>query len=322
MSQIKKKWIGNKQVDGNKILLENAQPLKAKLANATEVELLSINGADEVEMLKAPIVNALGTSPNSLQAKSQIEALILPVQSQVDLSDAAIVQEIADRIAGDAALQTALNSGLAGFDFKYGAICATLDAGLAAAVEGDSLAPLLPFSDDEGTTLAIGDFAAGNYILSKNGVNSKVMKLYDDLGTLKITFIGFAAMADGHGYMVKYDLPDSPASQESNALYKYDGVDLNKIGDFDWSLASGIDMGIFPSDFSTGDDSPIISTDSVNAAIAKVMRRFYVERVNTDAVQAALELADSNEQSARIAADGSLQTQIDNISAGSQSYDY
>jgi len=300
MSQIKKKWIGPKQVDGTKIQLENTQSIKSKLANATEVDLISINASDEVEILSAPRVGSLGTESNSLQALSQVQALIAPVQTDLDAAEQAIVDETNARIAADAAMQSQVNGILSGFSFKYGALLATADAGLAAAVEGDTLSALLPFSDDDAPALVIGDIAAGDMLLSKNGVNSKAFKVYDDGGTLKLTLTGFTQIADGDGFLVKYDLPDSPSTQETQAIYMYDGVDLFKIGDFDWSLADGIDVSPSYGALS-GLHEIIVSGDSVQSALHKLESSQALSKADISALEsdvAALQASSSGDVSA------------------------
>lgn len=278
MSQIKKKWIGDKQVDGNKILLDNAQPLKAKTFLGVEVDLLSLNAANEIEILKAPRALTEGEESNSLQTKNQLQAAILVVQNALDIAEQAILDEASARTSADANLQSQINAIASGFSFKYGVHAITDDAGLAAASEGATLSALLPFSDDEAPEMVIGDFSAGDKIISKSGATSKVFEVYDDAGTLKLTFIGVSQPVQGDGYLVKYDLPDSPSTQETNAIYYFNGDEMVKLGDFDWSLASGINVGSFPTDFDTGftNDAPILPTDSINEALAKIMRKFYL----------------------------------------------
>jgi hypothetical protein len=146
-------------------------------------------------------------------------------------------------------------------------IAITEDGDLQSATEGATLSTLLPFSDDEGTQMVIGDFSADDFILSRNTSGTdRLWQVYDDTGTLKITLIGFNAIVDYDTFIVKNDLVDSPASQENAAIYHYNGTDLVKIADVDWSLASGIDID---SGYAAVNGT-VDNTDTVLSAIQKL----------------------------------------------------
>ena len=159
---------------------------------------------------------------------------------------------------------SALSSGIS---WRDPVIALTEDGDLQTAIEGATLSTLLPFSDDEGTQMVIGDFSADDYILSKNSSGTdRLWQVYDDTGTLKLTLVGFNALATGNTFFVINDLSDSPAAQEGNSLFSYNGTDLVKIADVDWSVATGISL----SGTYTAASGTVASGDSVEEAIEKV----------------------------------------------------
>lgn len=142
---------------------------------------------------------------------------------------------------------------------------ATADADLNAAANDTALSTLLPFSDDDdGFVDAIGEWADGDYILSL-GATDKLFVVYDDAGTLRVTTVGFDALASGDTFMVRYYLPD-PSGGENTAIVNYNGTDLVKVADVDWQLATGINLS--GSYAATGGD--VAANDTVEAAIAKI----------------------------------------------------
>jgi hypothetical protein len=147
----------------------------------------------------------------------------------------------------------------------------TDDADLQSATSGAALSTLLPFSDDEAPAMVIGDFAANTYLLSRNTSGTdRLWKIYDDAGTLKITTTGFTALAKGDTFMVEKDLIDSPAGDETESIYTYNGTDLVKIGDVDWSIATGINLSAgYTATVATSSGLPA-NNESIEAAIAKL----------------------------------------------------
>ena len=86
---IKKKFIGNNQVDGSKILLENEQFVRAKNQDGSHKNIFKVSSTDKVLFVDAPIVENLGTEEKSLQTKGQVEELISSasqtLQSAIDV---------------------------------------------------------------------------------------------------------------------------------------------------------------------------------------------------------------------------------------------
>lgn len=116
--QLQKKFIGNNQVDGSKILLEQGQSIKIKDSTGTEVELVKLGASDEV------LVNGQEVALKSelTQEISDREAAILQVLGDAqDYTDqeytalesalsAVIAQEVSDRSAGDASTLSSANA--------------------------------------------------------------------------------------------------------------------------------------------------------------------------------------------------------------------
>lgn len=258
--------------------------------DAVEADIVSLEAADtaldgRLDTAESNI-SALQAADTSLDSRldtvesdiSDLEAADVTLQSNIDAEETRA-------LAAEAALQTSINSIISGLTWRPSMIAATSDADLASAANDTALSTLLPFSDDESPAMVIGDFAAGQHIVSKNGATSKIFRIYDDAGTLKVTTAGVSALASGEAMVVRNDLPDSPASQEGLAIYFFNGSDLLKIGDFDWSLATGIDLsGSFVS--STG---TVVSGDSVEAAISKIVGNLAAEIARATAAENALD---------------------------------
>ena len=164
-------------------------------------------------------------------------------------------------------IDTALGTLSTGITWKVKAFAITADAGLNAAADGTILSNLLPFSDDDGTDLVIGDFSDGQYLLS-SGATNKRFSVYDDGGTLKVTTSDVEQPEDSFTYVVKHDLIDADG-QENTAIYHVEGTTLVKIGDVDFSVATGIDLssGYAPAGSTTVE--PTVG-DSVEDAISKL----------------------------------------------------
>lgn len=73
---IKKKWIGNDQVDGAKIRLLNNQSLTASDALGSEVDLLKLDTADKLKLLLVPEVSSDPASNDALTRKSYVDTAI------------------------------------------------------------------------------------------------------------------------------------------------------------------------------------------------------------------------------------------------------
>jgi hypothetical protein len=73
---IKKKWIGNDQIDGSKIRLLNEQALSGNAADGSEVDILKIDSSDKLQLLLPAEVSADPVGDNELTRKSYVDAAI------------------------------------------------------------------------------------------------------------------------------------------------------------------------------------------------------------------------------------------------------
>jgi polyhydroxyalkanoate synthesis regulator phasin len=117
--QLQKKFIGNNQVDGSKILLENGQSVKIKDSTGTEVELVKLGASDEVLVkgqevaLKANldqeiVDRAAGDAATLASAQAYAESY---TDTEIDAFIAGpFAGEIADRQSGDANTLSSANS--------------------------------------------------------------------------------------------------------------------------------------------------------------------------------------------------------------------
>lgn len=110
-TQLKKKFIGNDQVDGSKILLEQGQSVRIKDSTGTEVELVKLGASDEVLVkgqevsLKADLQAEVASINGAFtQVNSEISSLSSSLASSVSALEDALDQEISDRDSADAAV--------------------------------------------------------------------------------------------------------------------------------------------------------------------------------------------------------------------------
>lgn len=73
---IRKKWIGDDQIDGSKIRLLNNQSLTSNNALGSEVELFKLDGDNKLQMLVAPQVSSDPTAANELARKAYVDAAV------------------------------------------------------------------------------------------------------------------------------------------------------------------------------------------------------------------------------------------------------
>lgn len=158
--------------------------------------------------------------------------------------------------------------------WREACIAATTDAGLNAAADDTALSTLLPFSDDESPEMVIGDFNDGDYILSKNGASSKVFRVWDDGGTLKVTTVGVDALASGDAMTVVNDLPATPATAEGIAIYAYDGTDVVRVASLNFNVATGIQLA--------SPYTPTVGTIAAGNTLQQAIEKLDATRINKD----------------------------------------
>jgi hypothetical protein len=134
------------------------------------------------------------------------------------------------------------------------------DTGITSGVARDLTAS--PFSDDEGTQLSAADFAIGEYAIIDN-----VLYEVTDVSAPNVTFTTASpALSEGDTFLAINYLPDSPDSQEGQAIVTYNGSAMVKIGDIDWNFATGIELA---AGYSAG-SGDVTASDSVQSALEKI----------------------------------------------------
>lgn len=89
--QIKKKFIGQDQIDGSKIKLLEGQSLRGVNSQGQEVDLVKIGSQDKVEVLGQEVA-----------LKSELDSEVAALESKDQELDSKIAQEVLDRQSGDA----------------------------------------------------------------------------------------------------------------------------------------------------------------------------------------------------------------------------
>lgn len=148
---------------------------------------------------------------------------------------------------------------------KERVIAVTADALAAGVLDFDTD----PFSDDAAPALDATDFAVNDYILSGYGGTEKLfyVSAKDEVeNTITLVEETLNPLADNDMFIVRYFLPDGVDAQEKQAILHYNGTDLIKIADFNWALATGINLsGAYAA--SSGD---VAANDTVEVAIQKL----------------------------------------------------
>lgn len=110
MSQIKKKFIADKAIDGSKILLQNNEALKALNASGVEQSLLKFNSSGALELMQLPEVSSDPTSSNQIVRKSYMESQISAEQSRAEGEEARIEAKLDQQISDSSSAVSAEES--------------------------------------------------------------------------------------------------------------------------------------------------------------------------------------------------------------------
>ncbi len=139
------------------------------------------------------------------------------------------------------------------------------------AATGDSFAvgvtTVASWSDNDGSVIA-ADFSNGDYVIvDVDGVPA--LRIVTNTGPGTITLSAASQpIADNDTFVVQHYLPDSPASQEGQAIVHIPvaGSPAVKIGDVNWNFADGINL---PAGYASGNGT-ISNADTVNSALQKL----------------------------------------------------
>lgn len=123
-----------------------------------------------------------------------------------------------------------------------------------------------PFSDDESPLLTAADFVVGDYVIADADGTPALMEV-TAVSSPNVTFAAAAnpLVANDTFVAINY-LPDSPGAMEGQAIVNYNGSLIVKLGDIDWSLATGINL----SGSYVAASGNVAANDTVEAAIAKL----------------------------------------------------
>lgn len=124
-----------------------------------------------------------------------------------------------------------------------------------------------PFTDDDSPLLVGTDFNVGEFIIYGIGgtpILKKITNIVADVLTLST--VGVDPLANNDTLQVRNYLPDAPDPQEKQAIVLYNGADIIKISDFNWELATGINIsaGFTPA---SGDPN---TNDTVESMLEKL----------------------------------------------------
>jgi hypothetical protein len=111
---IKKKFIGDNEVDGAKVLMLNNQAVRAENASGAAVELFKLDSSNVLQFVQMPQVSADPTSGNQLARKSYVDAQdaaeAAARAAAVSGLEAAVDAEEARALAAEAALQSEIDA--------------------------------------------------------------------------------------------------------------------------------------------------------------------------------------------------------------------
>lgn len=122
-----------------------------------------------------------------------------------------------------------------------------------------------PFSDDNGTLLTAADFVVGDFVIA-DADGTPLLREVTAISSPSVTFAAAASplVAEDTFVAINY-LPDADGG-ENRAIVNYNGSVIVKLGDIDWSIATGINL----SGSYAAASGNVAASDTVEAAIAKL----------------------------------------------------
>lgn len=123
-----------------------------------------------------------------------------------------------------------------------------------------------PFTDDDGTAVALSEYVVGEYIIADSDGTPVLLEI-TDVTANNVTFAAASSpLVAEDTFVTKFYLPDSPDSQEGRAIVNFNGSVIIKLADIDFGIATGINLS---SSYAAAAGNPLAS-DTVEAAIAKL----------------------------------------------------
>ena len=123
-----------------------------------------------------------------------------------------------------------------------------------------------PFGDDDTPFLTGSDFAIGEHIIFGVGGTPVLKEITNIVGDVLTLAAAASPLSDNDMLIVRNYLPDDGDSQEKQAIVLYNGANIIKISDFNWDVATGINIS---AGYTPGSGDPN-TNDSVESAIQKV----------------------------------------------------
>jgi len=125
-----------------------------------------------------------------------------------------------------------------------------------------------PFGDDQAPLLTAASFAVNDRIIFGVGGTPVIMRV-SVVSSPNITVVTDAdPLSANDTFVVQNYLPDSPADQEDSAIVHFNGTAILKLSDFNWSLATGINLS--GSYAGSGANALPTAGDSVETALQKL----------------------------------------------------
>jgi hypothetical protein len=122
-----------------------------------------------------------------------------------------------------------------------------------------------PFTDDQGTAVALADFVVGKHIVTDAAGTPALLKI-DSVSGDEITLVAADnALVKDDTFVCEYYLPDI-AAQENLAIVNFNGSVMVKIADADWGRADA--LALAPSYAAA--NGTVSSSDTVQSAIEKL----------------------------------------------------
>jgi hypothetical protein len=298
--QIKKKFIQNDAVDGQKIKLQKDQSIRGQKQDGSEVELLKMDGSDK-----------LVSGGQELAFKSQVDQEQSDRQGEVSRLEGLLSSEESERISGDEDLQSKLDSEesarIAGdaslqsqVDTEKGRVDAIL---LASDADKDSFAEIVQLINSVDTE---NDSAFGSYVLSNNAaLASEVSSREQGDQDLQSNIDAEESRASDEESRIESKFDGMMASEEASRIAG-DSAEQTRAMGIESSLQSQITQEV--SDRQSAISSEESARQSADSSLQSSLNSEISDR------QAAV----SAEASARQAADSDLQSQHDDLDGYAQ----
>ena len=318
MSQIKKKYIANKAIDGSKILLLNNDALKALDSFGVEQSVMRFSATDALEFMSAPESASDPVSNNQLSRKVYVDT---QVSSEQSAREAAVSSEQSRAESAESGLSGRLGT-LEGGQSVVGSVSKSLkdskdytDAAITSLIGGAPgiLDTLKEISDamalDDGIAAALASTVASNLQESKDYTDSKFVESAGNVAADLATEVAARQSADSTEQsraigeesriegLVSQEVLDrqSAISSEQSARQSADSSESGRAIGEEERIESKLDLEI---------SDRVAAVTAEQSARESAVSSEQSARVAADtAEQSAREAAVTAEQSARVAAD-------------------